>query len=66
MVITIFAELPEQNIEQRTIFRWRNHILPHFTIIIFSVLKKSLFISLKMLVKKSSEFIDEKGRNLFL
>ena len=55
----------ETHIEQKTIFRQRNHISPHFTKIIFSVLKKFLFISLKM-VKKSSEFIAIKGRNLFL
>ena len=53
-------------IEQRTIFSQRNLILPHFTIMIFSVLKKVSVISLKLLGrKKLLKFTDIKEKEFF-
>ena len=45
------------HVEQRTIFRQRNHISPHFTIMIFSILEQNLIISLELLLKNVFEFI---------
>ena len=55
-----------QGVEQRTIFRQRNHISPHFTLMIFSILKQNLIISLKLLVKAYWNSLTRKEINLFL
>ena len=40
------------NVEQRIKFRLRNHISPHFAIMVFNVPKPILVISLKLSVRK--------------
>ena len=47
-----FAEyIRRQSVEQRTIFRRRNHISPQFTIMVFNVLVQSFVNSLQLSVK---------------
>ena len=52
----------------RTIFRQRNHISPHFTVtvMLFSILKKNVIISLKLVVKAYWNSLTKEERNLFL
>ena len=54
------------DLEQRTIFRQRNHISPHFTLMIFSILKQNLTIFFKLLVKVYWNSLTKEERNLFL
>ena len=53
-------------VEQRIIFRQTNHISPHFTLMIFSILKQNSIISLKLLVKAYWNSLTKEERNLFL
>ena len=56
----------ELHVEQRTIFRQRNHISLHFTIMVFSILKQNLIISLKLFVKTYCSSLANEKINLFL
>ena len=54
------------SVEQRTIFRQKNHISPHFTIMVFSILKQNVIISLKLFVKTYCNSLVNEEINLFL
>ena len=56
----------KNDVEQRTIFRQGNHILPYFTRIIFKVLKQILAFSFICWVKIYLDFIGIKEINLLV